>query len=281
METINVTVTASQIVADEHYAGAAGSIGTLQLALTFDGTWNGLTRRVTFLPPDGSGQEPSYIDLDDGNTATVPPAALAFAGDTRYSVSGSAYDANGNIVSRIVTGIEYITVAPSINGGAPAVSPTLSDFEQIQQAATQAASTATASADSAAVSAAAALAAEEGAVNGASPFVLKDNVPSYVDIAAIYPAPEVGWVTTANDTNTAYRYNGTEWQPIFHVQSTKTYTQNTAAKVWTVNHGMNKYPAVTVVDSAGTVVMCDVYYIDANNLSVTSSAAFAGKAYLN
>jgi hypothetical protein len=46
---------------------------------------------------------------------------------------------------------------------------------------------------------------------------------------------------------------------------------------------MNKYPSVTIFDSTGdgSVVYGDVKYIDANNVQVTFSAAFAGEAHLN
>lgn len=50
---------------------------------------------------------------------------------------------------------------------------------------------------------------------------------------------------------------------------------------WTINHGLNCYPSVTIVDSTGREVIGAVEYIDADNLTVTFSAAFSGTAYLN
>lgn len=59
-----------------------------------------------------------------------------------------------------------------------------------------------------------------------------------------------------------------------------THKQAQAAKVWTVAHNLGKRPAVTVVDSAGTVVIGEVDYIrtgvtalGANWLSKTSGGA--------
>lgn len=46
-------------------------------------------------------------------------------------------------------------------------------------------------------------------------------------------------------------------------------------------HNLNAYPSVTVVDSAGTVVIGEVQYIDANTLVVRFLAPFSGKLYLN
>jgi len=51
--------------------------------------------------------------------------------------------------------------------------------------------------------------------------------------------------------------------------------------VWTVTHNLGKKPSVTVVDSAETVVIGDVEYIDDNTVQLTFFAAFSGKAYFN
>lgn len=63
----------------------------------------------------------------------------------------------------------------------------------------------------------------------------------------------------------------------------KTYvhTQGTGAAVWTVAHGLNKYPSVMVADNSGSVLMPDVLYLDANSVRVTFGAPVAGKAYVN
>lgn len=59
------------------------------------------------------------------------------------------------------------------------------------------------------------------------------------------------------------------------------HNQSVAAAVWTVAHGLNKYPAVVTVDSANTEVIGGIKYIDLNTVELTFSSAFAGKAYLN
>lgn len=60
-----------------------------------------------------------------------------------------------------------------------------------------------------------------------------------------------------------------------------TFTQAVASAVWEIDHNMGKYPSVSVCDSAGTVVFGSVTYIDNNRLTITFSAPFSGKAYLN
>lgn len=59
------------------------------------------------------------------------------------------------------------------------------------------------------------------------------------------------------------------------------FYQLTPAAVWNIPHGLNRYPSITVIDSANSVVEGDEEYIDANNIRITFRAAFAGAAYLN
>mgnify|MGYP003644570684 FL=1 len=59
------------------------------------------------------------------------------------------------------------------------------------------------------------------------------------------------------------------------------YEQVTPATTWNVPHNLAKFPAITVIDTANTVVTGQYTYIDNNNVTLTFSAAFAGKAYLN
>ena len=59
------------------------------------------------------------------------------------------------------------------------------------------------------------------------------------------------------------------------------HTQGISASVWNVKHNLNKYPSVTVLDSAGTLVHGQVSYTDNNNIILTFSAAFSGTAEIN
>jgi hypothetical protein len=62
---------------------------------------------------------------------------------------------------------------------------------------------------------------------------------------------------------------------------TYTHNQSTPSDTWNINHGLTKFPSVTVVDSSGNKVVGDVKYTDNNNLVLTFNGAFSGKAYLN
>ena len=56
--------------------------------------------------------------------------------------------------------------------------------------------------------------------------------------------------------------------------------QDIPSTTWSIPHNLGGYPAVAVVDSANRVGFGEVTYIDVNNLTVTFSAGFSGRAYL-
>lgn len=60
-----------------------------------------------------------------------------------------------------------------------------------------------------------------------------------------------------------------------------THNQTTSSAEWRITHNLDKFPAVEVVDSAGTAVIGDVTYIDTNTVVVKFKSQFKGKAYLN
>ena len=60
------------------------------------------------------------------------------------------------------------------------------------------------------------------------------------------------------------------------------HTQSAESNSWTINHGLNKKPSVTVTTSAtDTVVIGEVTYTNNNTLVVSFDASFDGIAYLN
>jgi len=59
------------------------------------------------------------------------------------------------------------------------------------------------------------------------------------------------------------------------------FEQSLPSNTWVVTHNLNKFPSVTVIDSANTEVEGGVEFIDINTVQISFSAAFSGKAYLN
>ncbi|WP_051221223.1 RES family NAD+ phosphorylase [Eremococcus coleocola] len=59
------------------------------------------------------------------------------------------------------------------------------------------------------------------------------------------------------------------------------HTQQVASDIWEINHSLNKYPSVTIVDTSGNLVIGNVHYISTSKIVVKFSAPFSGVAYLN
>lgn len=59
------------------------------------------------------------------------------------------------------------------------------------------------------------------------------------------------------------------------------HVQITAADAWTFRHGLDKYPALDVIDSSGELVIGEVHYLDRNTVRIDFSAAISGEAYCN
>lgn len=59
------------------------------------------------------------------------------------------------------------------------------------------------------------------------------------------------------------------------------HNQIAASMTWTINHNLNKYPSVVIVDTAGTLVIGEVNYTSLNQVVVTFTALFSGQAYCN
>ena len=62
---------------------------------------------------------------------------------------------------------------------------------------------------------------------------------------------------------------------------TYVHNQIIASDTWLVEHNLDKYPSITIFDSAETMVFGDARYIDSNNIELTFSSPFAGKVYVN
>jgi len=60
-----------------------------------------------------------------------------------------------------------------------------------------------------------------------------------------------------------------------------TFTQSAAASTWIINHNLDRFPSVTTVDSAGSIINGAITYTDSNTITVVFTSATSGKAYLN
>lgn len=81
-----------------------------------------------------------------------------------------------------------------------------------------------------------------------------------------------GFVTTVN---------GETGDVIVVEDKTYVYKQLEASDVWIIEHNLNKYPNVTIVDSGDNVVFGDTHYDSENQITINFIGAFSGKAFLN
>ena len=63
--------------------------------------------------------------------------------------------------------------------------------------------------------------------------------------------------------------------------ATYPHQQMVPSAVWTIDHGLGKHPAVTVITSAGDQVIGDVSYPSLDRVVITFSAPLGGSATLN
>ncbi len=59
------------------------------------------------------------------------------------------------------------------------------------------------------------------------------------------------------------------------------HEQSSPSKTWLINHQLDFFPAVTVVDSGGSDVVGSISYVDRDNLVIMFGVPFGGKAYLS
>lgn len=62
---------------------------------------------------------------------------------------------------------------------------------------------------------------------------------------------------------------------------TYVHVQNSSDTNWVIQHNLERYPSVEVVDSAGSLVIGSIHYVDANRVELSFEYPFSGKAYLN
>lgn len=81
------------------------------------------------------------------------------------------------------------------------------------------------------------------------------------------------WVTAGNvgDVDDFLASVGNQYQRVIIMNPTD---------FWDITHTLNRYCAVTVVDSAGSVVEGDVTYLSPSHLTIQFTAPFSGEAFL-
>lgn len=91
------------------------------------------------------------------------------------------------------------------------------------------------------------------------------------------------WIDVSTETVyvlVAVRDDKAVWKSITGGSSYK-FDQVIPADTWIIEHNLNCYPSVTIVDRDGVINVGELTYIDVSSLYVRFSAAISGSAYLN
>lgn len=105
------------------------------------------------------------------------------------------------------------------------------------------------------------------------------RIASYVKDTTINNTDKV--IGTDGVTGDTLNYKIGDLANFIAASNTYVYTQTVTASSWEIEHNLGRFPSVEVVDSAGSVVVGDIVYFNENNITITFSAPFTGKAYLN
>jgi hypothetical protein len=95
------------------------------------------------------------------------------------------------------------------------------------------------------------------------------------------PGVPTGGATGTVLTKTSAADYATGWATPAGSDKNYVHNQVTAAPNWTVVHNLGKYPAISVVDTGGNMIIPDVTYVDVNTVALAFAGATSGKAYAN
>ena len=110
--------------------------------------------------------------------------------------------------------------------------------------------------------------------------ILKGNKTSEeLGLVGIEELDKLG--TELNINYTKLELKNIKGEVISEVPRTFIFEQGRASKEWVIEHDLDKYPSVTVVDSSGNIVEVSVEYITRNKVILKMNAMFSGKAFLN
>ena len=59
------------------------------------------------------------------------------------------------------------------------------------------------------------------------------------------------------------------------------HVQDEPSTVWTVEHALDKYPSITIVDDNGYVIFGEIQYINMMKIIITFSEAVTGRVFCN
>jgi hypothetical protein len=108
-------------------------------------------------------------------------------------------------------------------------------------------------------------------ISAVSPYVLKSTS------LALGPGLQGSTDFTQESVNISLNYEYIQEQ----VRENYVHDQQVASNSWVVIHGLNKFAAVSVVNTANQAIVGDITYNSLNQLTITFTSSISGKAYIN
>lgn len=116
--------------------------------------------------------------------------------------------------------------------------------------------------------------------NAFKPIGLTDA--QYAQLALGYNSAVTGVSVTNTNTVTTVTLNSVGNSPLVATFNyAYIHDQSTPSASWTVLHNLGKFPSVTIVDTANSEIIGEVNFVNNNTLTISFSASFSGKAYIN
>ena len=84
-----------------------------------------------------------------------------------------------------------------------------------------------------------------------------------------------------NSVLTALQYYSIQIDSVENADKHFEFTQGTPSTQWDIVHNLDKFPSISVVDTAGTTVIGSYEYVTNNRVILNFSEPFAGRAFLN
>jgi len=109
----------------------------------------------------------------------------------------------------------------------------------------------------------------------AKDYVIGDLV--YINNSSIVTVFANGiFLCTADHTSSAFDSDIANWKAL---TSAYVHEQSTPSTIWQVDHGLNRFPSVTIYDSLNKVIEAEVEYSTANRVFVNFNTTMVGSVY--
>lgn len=109
------------------------------------------------------------------------------------------------------------------------------------------------------------------------------NTPTnYIEPLMCYLINNMEFFAEPNSNGQFTARNGQKYNLIRYTPDKNyVHNQSSAASTWIIEHNLNKYPSISIIDSAGTEVYGSINRVDENIAILEFSAPFSGTAICN